>query len=44
MTINALNGVQSDTNPRRITKADKDFMKKLDLKGITFLVTIRDIH
>ena len=44
MAINALNVVQSDTNPRRIKKPDKDFTKTLDLKGITFLVRIRDIH
>ena len=31
-------------NPRRITKADKDFTKRLDFKYIKFLVKIRDIH
>ena len=34
----------TDHNPRRITKADKDFAKKLDFKDIKFLVKIRDIH
>ena len=34
----------SDHNPRRITKADKDFAKKLDFKDIKFPVKIRDIH
>ena len=28
----------------RITKADKDFIKKLDFKDIKFPVKIRDIH
>ena len=31
-------------NPRRITKADKDFGKRLDFKDIKFPVKIRDIH
>ena len=31
-------------NPRRITKADKDFEKRLDFKDIKFPVKIRDIH
>ena len=31
-------------NPRGITKADKDFAKKLDFKNIKFPVKIRDIH
>ena len=31
-------------NPRRITKADKDFAKRLDFKDIKFPVKIRDIH
>ena len=31
-------------NPRRITKADKDFTKRLDFKDIKFPVKIRDIH
>ena len=47
MTMNALNGVSSDRadrNPARITKADKEFVKKLDFKDIKFLVKIRDIH
>ena len=34
----------ADYNPRRITKADKDFAEKLDFKDIKFLVKIRDIH
>ena len=34
----------ADHNPRRITKADQDFAKRLDLKDITFSVKIRDIH
>ena len=33
-----------DHNPRRITKADKDFAKRLDIKDIKFPVKIRDIH
>ena len=33
-----------DHNPRRITKADKDFDKKLNFKDINFPVKIRDIH
>ena len=33
-----------DQNRRRITKAAKDFAKKIDFKGIKFLVKIRDIH
>ena len=35
---------RADHNPRRITKADKDFAKKLDFKGIKFPVKVRDIH
>ena len=31
-------------NPRRITKTDKDFAKKLDIKDIKFPVKVRDIH
>ena len=31
-------------NPRRITKADKDFAKRLDFKNIKFPVNIRDMH
>ena len=34
----------ADHNPRRITKADKDFSKRLDFKDIKCLVIIRDIH
>ena len=34
----------ADHDPRRITKADKDFAKKLDFKDIKFPVKIRDIH
>ena len=33
-----------DHNPTRITKADKEFAKKLDFKNIKFLVKIRDIR
>ena len=33
-----------DHNPARITKADKDFAKIIDFKGIKFPVKIRDIH
>ena len=31
-------------NPRRITKADKDFEERLEFKSIKFPVKIRDIH
>ena len=31
-------------NPRRITKANKDFAKRLDFRDIKFPVRIRDIH
>ena len=34
----------ADHDPRRITKADKDFAKKLDFKDIKFPVKIRAIH
>ena len=37
----------AELNPRKITKANKDFAKKLDFKGIKFPVKIRgirDIH
>ena len=34
----------ADHNPTRITKADKDFAKKLDFKNIKFPVKLRDIH
>ena len=33
----------SDHNPRRITKADKDFLKRNDFKDTEFPVKIRDI-
>ena len=33
-----------DHNPRRIIKVYNDFAKRLDFKGITFPVKIRDIH
>ena len=31
-------------NPRKITKADKDFAKRLGFEDIKFLVKIRDVH
>ena len=34
----------ADYNPRRITKADKHFAKKLDFKDIKFPAKIRDTH
>ena len=34
----------ADHNPRRTTKADKDFAKRLDFKGMKLTVKIRDIH
>ena len=34
----------ADHNPRRITKVDKDFAKRLDFKDIKFPVKTRDIH
>ena len=34
----------ADCNPARITKADKEFVKKLDLKGTNVPVKIREIH
>ena len=34
----------ADDQPARITKADKDFAKKLDFQGRQFPVKIRDIH
>ena len=34
----------ADHHPARITKADKDFVKRLVFKGIKFPVKIRDIH
>ena len=49
--MNALNGVSivrylnsANKYPARITKADKDFPKKLDFKEIKFPVKIRDIY
>ena len=40
--MNALN--PADRTPARITKADKEFAKKLDFKDIKFPVKLRDIH
>ena len=34
----------ADHHPARITKADKNFAKKLDFKDIKFVVKTRDIH
>ena len=34
----------ADHKPRRITKTDKDFAKRLDFKDIKFPVKIRNIH
>ena len=34
----------ADRNPAKVTKADKDFAKGLDFKGINFPVKIRHIH
>ena len=34
----------ADRNPARITKADKEFDKKLDFKNIKYPLKIRDIH
>ena len=34
----------ADHNLRRLTKADKDFAKKLDFKDIKFSVKSRDTH
>ena len=34
----------ADRNPARITKADKDFAKKVDFRDKKFPVKIRDIH
>ena len=49
--MNALNGVSivrylnpANKYPASITKADKDFAKKLDFKDIKFPVKIRDIY
>ena len=33
----------ADHNPRRTTKADKDFANRLDFKDLKFPVKIRDI-
>ena len=33
-----------DHNPARVTKADKDFAKRISFKDIKFPVKIRDIH
>ena len=33
-----------DHNPRRITKSEKDFEKRLNFKDIEFPVKIRDLH
>ena len=34
----------ADRNPVRITKADKDFSKKLDFRDMKFSVKFRDMH
>ena len=34
----------ADHNPRRITKVDKDFAKRLYFKDIKFQIKVRDIH
>ena len=34
----------TDHNPKRITKSDKDFAKRLDFKDLKFSVKTRDIH
>ena len=34
----------ADHNPRIITKADKDFAKRLDFKKMKFPVKTKDIH
>ena len=44
MIMNALNGVKSDYHPERITKADKDFFEKFDLKDLKFSVKVKHIH
>ena len=36
--------IKSNHHRARITKADKDFAKKLDFKDTKFPVKIRDIH
>ena len=36
--------VGADQKPRRTTKADKDFAKKLNFKDIKLPVKVRDIH
>ena len=42
MVIKYLN--PADHNPKRFTKTDKDFAKRVDIKDIKFLVKIRYIH
>ena len=44
--MNALNRYlnPTDHNPRRITKADRNFAKKPDFQDMKFPVKIRDIH
>ena len=48
MIMNALVFIQilnpEDHNPARITKAEKDFAKKLDFKDIKFPVKVRNMH
>ena len=48
MIMNALVFIQilnpEDHNPVRITKAEKDFAKKLDFKDIKFPVKVRNMH
>ena len=34
----------ADHNPKRITKAHRDFAQKLDFKDVKFSVKVRDIH
>ena len=34
----------ADHDPRRITKTNKDFTKKINFKDIKFPVKVRDIH
>ena len=36
--------IPADCNPARITKADKDFVKKLDFKGIKFPIKVSNIQ
>ena len=45
MTMNVLvRYLHADRNSVRITKADKNFAKKLDSKDTKFLAKVRDIH